>query len=128
MKSIKRGRGPSFMDGMGSVFGCIFGVFWTIMAFRIGAPPFFCCFGILFIAIGAFNAWYSFHNAKSGNRFSEFDIVEHGEEDDPLNERFGVEPSAKKSAEVGENKFCPFCGVAVADDFKFCNNCGKKLP
>lgn len=126
MKSIKRGRGPSFMDGMASAFGCVFGVFWTIMAFSMGAPIPFCCFGVLFVIIGVFNAWYSFHNAKSENRFSEFDIVEHGEEDDPLNDRFGVKKESK--ADVGENRFCPFCGAAAAEDFKFCNNCGRKLP
>ena len=36
MKSIKRGRGPSMMEGIGSVFMAIFGVLWMITAASIG--------------------------------------------------------------------------------------------
>ena len=37
MKSIKPGRGPSMMGGVGSVIAAIFGVFWTIGAVQMGA-------------------------------------------------------------------------------------------
>ena len=37
MKSIKPGRGPSGLSFIGSVFGIIFGIFWTIMAASMGA-------------------------------------------------------------------------------------------
>ena len=32
MKSMKPGRGPSMMGGVGSVVAIVFGVFWTILA------------------------------------------------------------------------------------------------
>ena len=37
MKSVKPGRGPSGLGFIGSVFGIIFGIFWTIMAASMGA-------------------------------------------------------------------------------------------
>lgn len=40
MKSVKPGRGPSGMKFIGSVFAIVFGIFWTIMAARMGAPAF----------------------------------------------------------------------------------------
>lgn len=27
-----------------------------------------------------------------------------------------------------ENRYCPYCGRRVAEDYEFCNTCGKKLP
>ena len=49
MKSIKRGRGPSMMNGLGSLFVSVFGVIWTIAAASMGAPWFFPLFGICFV-------------------------------------------------------------------------------
>ena len=40
MKSVKPGRGPSGMNFIGSVIAIVFGIFWTIMAARMGAPAF----------------------------------------------------------------------------------------
>ena len=128
MKSIKRGRGPSFMGGIGNVFACVFGVFWTIMAYNIGAPLFFCAFGVMFIALGAISAIYNFKNATGKNRFSEFDIMDESEEKDPLNDMFGGTDKGISNGNVEDSRFCPYCGAAVLEDFEFCNKCGKKLP
>lgn len=32
MKSVKPGRGPSFMNGVGYVAAAVFGIFWMILA------------------------------------------------------------------------------------------------
>ncbi len=129
MKSIKRGRGPSFMEGFGSIIGFFFAIFWTAMAAKMGAPLPFCLFGVLFMVATLVSAVYSFMNATGKKRFSEFDVVDHTEEADPLNERFGnIANEVKNDAEVGESKFCPYCGAPAEAGFEFCNQCGKKLP
>ena len=40
MKSIKPGRGPSFMGGIMSVFAGLFGVVWTVIAVGMGGGLF----------------------------------------------------------------------------------------
>lgn len=123
MKSIKPGRGPSFMGGINGIFGCIFAVIWTISAYKLGAPVFFCLFGIVFICLALAGTVYNFYNAKSKNRFSSFDITDHNEEPDILNSRYiNNNPSSSGS------RFCPYCGAPAETDFEFCNKCGKKLP
>ena len=89
MKSVKPGRGPSGMKFIGSVFSIVFGIFWTIMAARMGAPAFFPIFGVIFIIMGIVQAAYNYKNATGKNRYSSFDITEDGEEPDPLEQRFG---------------------------------------
>lgn len=132
MKSIKPGRGPSMMSGVGSIFVALFGVFWTITAVSMGAW-FMVSFGLIFIGIAVFQAVYNFKNATGENRYSAFDIVDETEETDPLNERFG----AKKASEYqsfetkafeDDSEFCPYCGVKVSKEFEFCHKCGKRLP
>ena len=68
MKSIKPGRGPSMMGGIGSVAAVLFGVIWTFAAASMGAPFFFPLFGLVFIGVGIANAVYSFKNATGDNR------------------------------------------------------------
>ena len=121
MKSVKRGRGPSFMGGMGSVFAAIFGIIWTLasatMTRGMGIMGvIFPLFGLVFVGFAVVNALYDFKNATSKKRYSEFDIVDGEEEPDPLNEKFG------------EAEFCPYCGAKVEGDFEYCPKCGKKLP
>lgn len=136
MKSIKRGRGPSMMGGISSVFAAFFGVFWMIFAFSIGAGP-FALFGLFFIAMAITSAIYNFKNATGKNRYSEYDITETGEEPDPFNERFNTSSdywynyssdNNTTTTSTGSSKFCPYCGTKVEADYEFCNNCGKKLP
>lgn len=95
MRSLKPGRGPSFLGGVGSLAAVAFGIIWTVMAFTITRnAPFplvgilFPLFGIIFIIMGAVRAIYNFTNATSENRFSTFDITSSQDEPDPLNERF----------------------------------------
>lgn len=76
MKSVKPGRGPSAMGAVGALFAAIFGVIWTAAAASMGAPPFFCLFGVVFVIIGIIQAIYNFKNATGKNRYSEFDIVD----------------------------------------------------
>ena len=136
MKSIKRGRGPSMMGGISSIFAALFGVFWMIFAVSIGAGP-FALFGIFFIGMAVSSAIYNFKNATGENRYSEYDITEGNEEPDPFNERFGKSSdywydyssdNNSTGAQTKNSKFCPYCGTKVETDYEFCNNCGKKLP
>ena len=126
MKSVKRGRGPSFMGGFAGLAAAAFGLLWTILVASSGGGI-FALFGLIFVAIGIVNAVYNFKNATGKNRYSEYDITENGEETDPLNEMFG-EKRNYDSVSQTENRFCPYCGQRVEADFEFCNVCGKRLP
>lgn len=127
MKSIKPGRGPSQRGVFGAVCAAIFGVFWCIIAASMGAF-FMLPFGFIFIAIAIYNAVYNYKNATGQNRYSEFDIVDENEEEDPLNARYGEkrETGANQTYTGGKN-FCPYCGAKAEKDHQFCGNCGKKL-
>lgn len=114
------------MGGVMSISVAVFGVFWTITALGIGAGP-FALFGLVFIAVAVIQAVYHFKNATSQNRYSAFDITDGHEEPDPLNVRF-EERSTPVCDEDPMHRFCPYCGTAVASDYEFCNQCGKKLP
>ena len=121
MKSIKPGRGPSMMGGVTSIFMALFGIGWTVIAASMA--PFMAFFGLIFIAIAVVMAVYHLKNARSKNRYSTFDIVDGQEEPDPLNQRYGAAPKAPKGG-----GFCPYCGAAVTGEYKFCPDCGRKLP
>lgn len=116
MKSIKRGRGPSMMQGAGSIFAAVFGVIWIGIAVNVGAPPLFLLFGICFVGMAIVQAVYNFKNAAGKQRFSEYDIVDSREEGDPLDTYLKQDEG-----------FCPYCGEAVKSDYVFCRKCGKKL-
>ena len=128
MKSVKPGRGPSAMGAMGSVIAVIFGIFWTIAAASMGAPGIFPLFGVLFVILGIVQAVYHFKNATGENRYSSFDIVESGEEPDPLNTRFVDALKDGPAAGGGDFRFCPYCGAKLGADFTYCGKCGRKLP
>lgn len=131
MKSIKRGRGPSAMGAVGSLFSAIFGVIWTIAAASMGAPVFFWLFGVVFVILGIVQAIYNFKNATGENRYSEFDIVDSSEEPDPLARRLGLEqdgPEPDAGGGSGDFRFCPYCGARLGSGFEFCGKCGKRLP
>lgn len=149
MKSVKPGRGPSFLSGVGGIVAGVFGVIWTIMAGSIGAPWFFTAFGVVFILLAIGGAVYNFINATNKKRFSAFDITSDDEEPDPLNQVFG-EDSDTAGARAGgeasdplsqafgegrtaagsksEARFCPYCGAKAEADYRFCAGCGKQLP
>ena len=131
MKSIKPGRGPSFMSGIMSIAVGLFGVVWTVLAVSMGGGI-FALFGVIFVIMAVAMAIYNFKNATSQNRYSSFDITEHGEENDPLNERFGrsdVQNTPPRPDGPGNTGcFCPYCGAKTESDFEYCSKCGKKLP
>ena len=127
MKSIKPGRGPSMMGGIASVGMGLLGLLWIFFVLRMGGG-FFALFGLVFVLIAVAQAVYNFKNATGKNRYSAFDITDSHEEPDPLNQRFGAQESYSSPARDVDNNFCPYCGTPVADDFEFCNSCGKRLP
>ena len=108
MKSIKPGRGPSFMGGIAGIAGTLFALLWTIFAFKMGAPFMFPLFGIVFMV-----------------------LMDSQEEVDPLNERFGsigeaddVHIKTLRGADrETETAYCPYCGAKVDRDFEFCAKC-----
>lgn len=127
MRSIKRGRGPSFMGGIGAVAAVIFGLIWMGVAGSIGAPPLFVCFGLVFVGLAVADAIYNFKNATGKQRYSEYDIVDSSEESDPLNERFGQTAEPSVSALHEEFIFCPYCGTKREKDHLYCGRCGKRI-
>ena len=137
VKSIKPGRGPSAMSAIGSVFAVVFGIFWTIMSAKMGAPFFFPLIGVGFVCLGVLQTIYHYKNATGKNRYSTFDITETNEEPDPLQQRFaGVERETTDAAASREKTpgdadaaalFCPYCGAQVKGDHVFCRKCGKKV-
>ena len=130
MKHIKPGRGPSAMGAACSLIAAVFGVFWTIGAASMGAPVFFCLFGVVFVILGIVQAVYNFKNATGKNRCSSFDIVDSTEEPDPWDQRFGETPgSPADRAQPGDGvRYCPYCGAEAGEGFAFCAKCGRKLP
>ncbi|HHW32235.1 MAG TPA: zinc ribbon domain-containing protein [Clostridiaceae bacterium] len=152
MKSIKPGRGPSGLSFIGSVFSIIFGVFWTIMAFKITSfSPFgivgtiFPLFGISFIIYGIFQAVYHYRNATGKDRYSIFDITGPHEEGDPSErwirknlaeenqydyreeKQYGDKYFSQQDLSEQEYNYCPHCGLKLQKIYNFCPNCGEKL-
>lgn len=126
MRGIKPGRVPSWGGVVGGIVGTIFGIFWTITAASVGAPPFFTLFGVLFIFLAIGGVIYNLYNATSSNRFSTFDITEHGEEIDPLAPS-AMPPAAPGRDSLAKARFCPYCGAGLKQDFEFCPHCGKPV-
>ncbi len=112
MKSIKPGRGPSMMGGLGSIFAGVFGVIWTMAAVQMGAGI-FALFGVVFILFAVLQAVYQFKNATGENRYSEFDITEDGEEPDPLEKRkrgWPLPPPLRRRTKSREEASVPIAG------------------
>ncbi|MCI3922154.1 zinc ribbon domain-containing protein [Paenibacillus sp. TRM 82003] len=134
MKSIKPGRGPSAMGAVGSFAVGLFGIFWTIGAASMGAPPFFMLFGIVFIGLAVIQGVYHVKNATGKNRMSVFEITDRHEEPDPLN-RYVRQQSGSDNEPAGFNgnkeqniNFCPYCGNKLSDvTYRFCPKCGQEM-
>lgn len=86
------------MQGLGAIVMGAVGIIWTIGAILLGAPWFFCLFGVAFVAIAAVQAAYGLYNAAAKNRLSSLDIVDEGEEPDPLEARRDARSSARPRA------------------------------
>ena len=133
MKSIKPGRFNSAQGALGSVFGVVFAIFWTVMAWRMGAPFFFPLFGVFFIIMSLTELYKNLHNATQKDRYSEYDITDSHEELDPWDER--VKRNDNSQPRINEyirtdntDLYCPYCGSEIGSDFEFCPKCGRKLP
>ena len=111
------------MGAIGSLCATVFGIIWTAIAYRIS--PAFSLFGVVFVILGITQFIYNLHNARSENRFSEFDITENGEEKDPLQERYGRKDEAEQRK--SSPSYCPYCGEGLEDDYLYCPKCGRKL-
>ena len=135
MYSVKPGRGPSLMGGIGGIVVAVFGVIWTVGAMSIGAPPIFALFGLLFVGMAIAGVVYNLYNATSRNRISTFDVTTHREEGDPIADALDQGAASHQSPHSppskGPRKFpgehCPFCGTKVAADFDYCPKCGKDI-
>ena len=123
MKSVKPGRGPSFMGGMASVAAGVFGIFWMIFAVSMDAPGPFVWFGVLFVVLAMAQGIYHFVNAFKGNRFSHFDITSGDDEPDPFNSYVNNRDDRNVSnrSNISEpGNFCPYCGSKADTDHLFC--------
>lgn len=128
MKSVKPGRGPSFMNGVGYVAAAVFGIFWMILAGGVGAPGLFVAFGAIFVLMAVAGAIYQFSNATRKNRFSAFDITDEQEEPDELNQYFGKNGAGyMPEKQEPAARYCPYCGEALQEDYRFCPKCGNEL-
>lgn len=136
MKSFKPGRYNSAQGVVGSIFGIVFAIFWIVMAVNMGAPIIFPIFGIGFIIMLVMELVKNIHNVTNENRYSEFDIVDSSEEQDPWNREMGKKQQIEDSS-FGDNLYnttiedmvyCPYCGLKIGNDFEYCPKCGKKLP
>ena len=76
MKSVKPGRGPSFMSGIACIGAAVVGVLWTVFSGSMGAPDEFTAFGVIFVLLAIASAVYNLVNATGKNRFSVFDVTE----------------------------------------------------
>lgn len=126
MKSIKPGRMPSARAAFGSVFGILFSSVWTVITLFMGAyimAP----FGILILISCIWDLVYHLHNATQKNRYSTYDIVDGGGEQDPMQARL-AEGDTMFTSTVDKANFCPYCGEKTEEDFRFCKSCGKELP
>lgn len=127
MKSVKPGRGPSFMGGISSIAAAVFGIIWMILAASMGAPALFVAFGVIFVLLGIVNAIYDFSNATRKNRFSSFDITDHEEEPDELNRYFGKDGEGYMPEKAPAAHYCPFCGTELRETYRYCPKCGSEI-
>ena len=111
------------MGAVGSICAVVFGLIWTAMASQISLV--FSLFGVVFVILGIVQFIYNLHNARSDNRFSEFEITEDGEEHDPLDRKHGM--SSTSTPREGAVHYCPYCGKELKEDYNYCPQCGRKL-
>ncbi len=145
------------MSAFGGIIAVLFGVFWTLMASRMGAPFPFPLFGILFIILALVGVFYNYKNATSRDRMSLFDITDEGEEQDPLH-RYVIDKADRRGREAESSRghedmgyedrryedmgykdmrnetedwetanYCPYCGKKVKKDYMYCPKCGKDV-
>ena len=126
MYSVKPGRGPSLYGAIiALVLGVPFAIFWTSSASKMGAPPFFVFFGIVFVFLIVGQAIMGIYNATSKNRISQFDVTTDKEEGDPFQRLVTGQSQDKESGASTAQRFCPYCGEPLKGEFRYCPKCGK---
>ena len=132
MYSVKPGRGPSLIGAiLALVVGVPFVLFWIGTASKMGAPGFFVFFGIMMLVAILVSVFIGFYNATSRDRISQFDITTKTEESDPFDRLVQTAPPEGQSGAPSPKQpaaakpFCPYCGASLAQEFKFCPECGK---
>jgi hypothetical protein len=90
MYELKQGRASSFMGGVGGLVMVGFALLWTGFCMSMGAPSWFCLFGVLLGVLGLVVAVFSFWAATTKDRPDLFDVTTDKEEPDPFNRRYGA--------------------------------------
>ena len=80
----------------------------------MGAPVFFCLFGVVFTALALFQ-WVRGMKRTSGDS----SVSQNLREEQP------PAPPDPISRPAGT---CPYCGAATRENTAYCETCGKKLP
>ena len=133
MYSVKPGRGPSLMGGIGALIGIVFVFGWIALAQVINAPPLFTAFGFLMLVLLICQAIYQFYNATQRHRLSSLDVVQDQEEFDPIARAMGYDqkssqnPPPPPASSPDAAKYCPYCGSPLQADFEYCPQCGKDI-
>lgn len=111
MKNNRPGQG---LVGVLGLLPAAFGIFWTVKAASMGAPVFFCLFGVAFTALALFQ-WVRGMKRTSGDS----SVSQNLREEQP------PAPPDPISRPAGT---CPYCGAATRENTAYCETCGKKLP
>ncbi|WP_353683655.1 zinc ribbon domain-containing protein [Thermodesulfovibrio sp. 3907-1M] len=130
MKQVMPGRVPSKIGFAGSI---VFIILALLMLILINSQfsehgeggtfihLVFMLVGVVIVVGGIGSAIYSYKNAFSEKRISEYDIVEQSEEDESIK---GVR---NEKSDRGSTNYCPYCGNPVKETFLFCPNCGERI-
>ena len=108
--------GGSLINIVMSVFFLLFGIFWTTMAFSMGAP--IAIFGFLFIIVGIVLVVNSIRNIFRKNTPVQNQGYDGYRPVDPVIERDRTSPG---------RGYCPYCGARIEGDYEYCRTCGKDL-
>jgi len=94
------------------IFGLVFSIFWCLIAVSMGAG-FMLIFGIPFVGMMAYRLYVLLQLSKEDPK------QETQKEVDPW------ERPAQQDRPAG-NRFCPYCGGALEENFVYCPKCGRK--
>jgi hypothetical protein len=132
--SVKRGRAHSLGQGLSSLFGVVFGLFWLYLTRDSDGRLFHIAIAAFIIISAIVGGVFSLYNAFSRRRFSEYDVTHPGSEVDPMDRLLGLsttgstrETDRAEAVRKYPGAHCPFCGVEAKGSFDFCPNCGKDI-
>lgn len=106
--------------GIGSsIFGLLFACFWCVAAVSMGAW-FMLIFGIPFVGMMVYRLYLCIQYAKTGKKTSQ------SKEADPWDRPPATDPPKQENTAGSGNRFCPYCGGGIQEDFEFCPKCGRR--